>query len=90
MQLSAHTDRSGTRTYNQGLSARRAQSVRDYLAAFGVPMANVVLHPAGEDEPPVGTPDGVSERRNRVVWLRAVDRPATGPDEPSAGPPTVC
>jgi peptidoglycan-associated lipoprotein len=45
IELSAHTDRKGSDTYNMNLSQRRAQSVVDYLIAGGIEKER--LTPAG-------------------------------------------
>jgi len=60
-----HTDRSGTPQYNQGLSVRRANSVKAALVRGGVPAPQVSTAGRGESEPRVPTPDGVREPQNR-------------------------
>lgn len=49
-----HTDRMGTDAYNQRLSDRRAQTVRDYLVGRGLPEAQVNWEGRGESEPVTG------------------------------------
>ena len=46
-----HTDATGTATYNQALSQRRAASAADYLAAQGVTMSRLRTSGRGEMEP---------------------------------------
>ena len=41
--LEGHADERGTREYNLALAARRAQSVKDYLASLGVSGARLHL-----------------------------------------------
>ncbi len=47
--LEAHADPRGTAPYNVGLTARRAEAVRDQLIARGVDKEDIVLVMYGED-----------------------------------------
>ncbi|MGO1119857.1 OmpA family protein [Rhodovibrionaceae bacterium A322] len=67
--VTGHTDRAGTEEYNQALSLRRADAVRDALGAKGILSQNVSVAARGESEPAVATPDGVAEPKNRRVEL---------------------
>jgi outer membrane protein OmpA-like peptidoglycan-associated protein len=49
--LAGHADATGTAAYNAGLSARRAEAVRDHLVAEGVDRDRIVLGVFGEDAP---------------------------------------
>jgi OOP family OmpA-OmpF porin len=60
-----HTDTSGSAAYNQGLSVRRAVSVRDALVGLGVPADMITTSGVGETQLLVQTPDGVREPSNR-------------------------
>jgi long-chain fatty acid transport protein len=51
--VTGHTDRIGTEKYNQGLSERRADSVRDYLVSKGVDKAKIETIGLGEKQPVV-------------------------------------
>lgn len=62
-----HTDTSGSATYNQGLSERRAQSVANLMSSYGLAGARVLTEGRGEREPIVKTGDGVNEAANRRV-----------------------
>jgi len=64
-----HADRSGPDAYNQALSQRRAQAVRDVLVREGIPSGEISIFARGESEPLVPTPDGVREPRNRRVQI---------------------
>jgi peptidoglycan-associated lipoprotein len=55
IELSAHTDRKGSQEYNRRLSARRAQSVVDYLIKGGIAEDRLVARGYGKDEPLVVT-----------------------------------
>ncbi len=64
-----HTDSSGSSAYNQGLSMRRSQSVKDGLASNGVPDSMVSTSGRGEAELMVQTGDGVKEPQNRRATI---------------------
>jgi len=67
--LAGHADRSGSAGYNVGLSQRRANRVRDYLTAAGIPAGGMTTQAFGETRPRVETPDGVREPDNRRVEI---------------------
>ena len=52
--VTGHTDRIGTQAYNQKLSERRANAVRDYLAANGVPKDKIETLGMGKTQPVPG------------------------------------
>lgn len=64
-----HADTSGSQTYNQGLSERRAAAVKDVLVNMGFSSAGIVTQAKGETEPLVPTGDGVREPQNRRVEI---------------------
>jgi len=51
--VTGHTDRIGTEAYNQKLSERRADAVRDYLVGKGVDKAKIETIGLGEKQPVV-------------------------------------
>ncbi len=54
IEITGHADRIGSARYNAGLSARRAETVRDYLTAHGDLDPNLlVVRARGETEPVV-------------------------------------
>jgi outer membrane protein OmpA-like peptidoglycan-associated protein len=63
--VQGHTDRSGGSAYNQALSQRRANAVRDALVANGVAADKIRMDAFGEDKPAKDTADGVREPLNR-------------------------
>jgi len=67
--LAGHADRSGSATYNVGLSQRRANNTRDYLASRGVSSGSMTTQAFGESRPAVETADGVREPDNRRVEI---------------------
>ena len=69
VMLAGHADRSGSDQYNVGLSQRRADAVRSYLAGHGVPDGVITTQAFGESRPLVETADGVREPQNRRVEI---------------------
>jgi outer membrane protein OmpA-like peptidoglycan-associated protein len=65
VQIDGHTDTSGSATYNQGLSERRARAVRDEMVRLGVPTGSISLNAFGQTRLAVQTRDGVREPLNR-------------------------
>jgi outer membrane protein OmpA-like peptidoglycan-associated protein len=65
VKVEGNADRSGSSAYNQALSQRRANVVRDALIANGVPADRIQTSAFGEDNPAKPTPDGVREPLNR-------------------------
>jgi peptidoglycan-associated lipoprotein len=49
--IEGHADERGTREYNIALGARRAQAVRDYLAARGVDASRLLTVSYGKERP---------------------------------------
>jgi len=49
--VTGHTDRIGTQAYNQKLSERRADAVRDYLVSKGVDKAKIETLGMGKTQP---------------------------------------
>lgn len=68
--VTGHADRLGSPVYNDALSLRRAQQIRDVLLGAGVPGETIEVVGRGEREPLVATPDNFSEPRNRRVEIK--------------------
>ncbi len=67
-----HTDTTGSAAYNEALSVRRAEAVRDALVNNGVTINSVTVEGRGQADQLVSTADGVAEERNRRaqgVWI---------------------
>jgi outer membrane protein OmpA-like peptidoglycan-associated protein len=62
-----HTDASGSETYNQELSERRAGSVADYLVGRGVEGGRVTAVGYGESQPVSDNGSDEGRRKNRRV-----------------------
>jgi OOP family OmpA-OmpF porin len=69
IDVSGYTDLSGTASYNQHLSVRRAQSVAAELVRDGVARNEIVVQGFGESNPLVPTAKGVREPQNRRVEI---------------------
>lgn len=64
-----HTDRVGSVPYNDTLSLRRAERVRDELVKVGIAAGRIRVEGRGEREPLVATADEVAEPQNRRVEI---------------------
>ena len=69
VEVSGHTDRSGSTAYNDGLALDRAGIVGEEILKLGVPEDVLTVESFGERAPIVPTADGVSEPRNRRVEI---------------------
>jgi OmpA-OmpF porin, OOP family len=65
ISVTGHTDTVGSADFNQRLSERRANAVRQALIAQGVPANEITARGVGKTELAVPTADGVKEPRNR-------------------------
>lgn len=70
VEVAGHTDSMGAATYNQDLSAKRAQAVRDYLVSKGVNAQNLSARGYGEDRPIADNATAAGRAKNRRVELR--------------------
>ncbi|WP_096703994.1 OmpA family protein [Magnetospirillum sp. 15-1] len=69
IDLSAHTDLSGSAKYNQVLSEKRGAAVKAQLVQMGIPADQIIVVAKGKSSPMVPTPDGVREPQNRRVEI---------------------
>ena len=65
--IEGHCDERGTREYNLALGERRANAVRQYLVAQGVPAARLKTISYGKERPEVVGSDEGAWARNRVA-----------------------
>jgi outer membrane protein OmpA-like peptidoglycan-associated protein len=70
IEIQGHTDSRGTDEYNMGLSERRADAVRDYLASQGIDPMRMTTRGFGESAPAYSneTVEGMAQNR-RVEFL---------------------
>ncbi len=64
-----HTDRVGSVQYNDALSLKRADRVREELRKLGIPKVRISVAGRGKREPEISTADEVPEPRNRRVEI---------------------
>jgi len=67
-----HTDSTGPAEYNQGLSERRAASVKDYLVSQGVPADRIYTEGKGETSPIATNSTREGRAQNRRVEIEIV------------------
>jgi outer membrane protein OmpA-like peptidoglycan-associated protein len=72
IEITGHTDSTGSQDYNLALSRRRAQSVGNYLSGQGILVDRIITEGFGKQYPVAdnGTPEG--RQANRRVELRLV------------------
>ena len=63
--ITGHTDTVGSDSYNQALSVRRAQSVKDEMVQEGMDGSQVSIEGKSFHDPLVPTGPGVREPQNR-------------------------
>ena len=73
VDIEGHTDATGTDAYNQKLSERRAQAVKNYLALRGIPAERIHTAGYGEARPIASNASvqGRSQNRRVEVKIRA-------------------
>ena len=73
VRIDGHTDASGTETYNQQLSLRRAQSVATVLQGVGMKEDNIQLRGLGSSKPVAtnDTAEGRTENRRVAIVVIA-------------------
>jgi Cu-Zn family superoxide dismutase len=80
LQLTGHSDRSGSTGVNRATGLRRAINIRVELEKRGIPRNAMSIASFGEDKPLIPTEDGVREVQNRrveIAFLGAEARTAT-------------
>jgi outer membrane protein OmpA-like peptidoglycan-associated protein len=73
--IEGYTDSTGTQTYNQGLSERRAEAVSGYLSAHGVASARISASGKGMNNPVSANDTATGRQQNRRVEV-IVSNPA--------------
>jgi len=72
IEVAGHTDSTGSATYNQGLSERRAGSVAAYLRSRQIMSERLIIVGAGEDHPIASNETKAGQAQNRRVELTIV------------------
>jgi OOP family OmpA-OmpF porin len=73
IEVSGHTDATGSRALNMRLSLARAQSVATYLASKGVAHSRLDAQGYGPDRPIATNSTAGGRRENRRVELHRID-----------------
>jgi outer membrane protein OmpA-like peptidoglycan-associated protein len=71
--ITGHTDTVGSHSYNQGLSERRADSVKDEMVREGMDGSDISTVGKSFDDPLVPTGPGVREPQNRRAVIALGD-----------------
>ena len=69
LQIEGYTDAIGSDEYNQTLSEKRAEAVRDYLVSSGVSMNNVAAQGMGKADPVADNSTAAGRKLNRRVEM---------------------
>jgi outer membrane protein OmpA-like peptidoglycan-associated protein len=72
IEVAGHTDSTGSETYNQSLSERRASSVASYLSSRGVPSQRLITVGGGESHPVASNDTAEGREQNRRVEITIV------------------
>ncbi len=72
VEITGHTDSVGNNAYNQDLSERRANAVKNYLVTLGVDPARLRSNGRGEDSPVASNETDEGRAQNRRVDLHPV------------------
>lgn len=72
IEVAGHTDSAGAANYNQGLSERRANTVRDYLIGAGAMEGGLTAKGYGEAHPIADNATADGRASNRRVELRII------------------
>jgi outer membrane protein OmpA-like peptidoglycan-associated protein len=83
VSVNGHTDDVGTEEYNQKLSERRAEAVRDYLVKAGLPPDILSVTGHGKKRPLVKGTSAEARSKNRRVELGIVNTRILYPRPPS-------
>jgi outer membrane protein OmpA-like peptidoglycan-associated protein len=74
VEIAGHTDSIGTEEYNQGLSERRAQAVKDYLESQGITATRLTARGYGETQPIASNDTEDGRALNRRVEMIVLSR----------------
>jgi DNA-binding response OmpR family regulator len=69
IRIDGHTDAQGSDAYNDGLSSRRAESVKRWLAAHGIASGRISTRGYGEREPVAANATSAGRQKNRRVVI---------------------
>ena len=70
LEISGHTDSSGSKEHNKALSEKRANSVVEWLEAHGINKARLTARGAGDSEPAASNATEDGRKANRRVEMK--------------------
>ena len=70
IEIQGHTDSIGIRSYNRGLSERRAKAVKSFLTLYGIGAARMSIKGYGPDKPVASNETEEGRELNRRVELK--------------------
>ncbi|HOW53489.1 MAG TPA: OmpA family protein [Syntrophorhabdaceae bacterium] len=76
IQIAGHTDSTGSDSYNQKLSERRAEAVKNALVGMGVSPSRLTTIGYGESKPIASNNNEGGRQQNRRVEVRVIPRQA--------------
>ncbi len=76
IQIAGYTDSSGSEDYNQRLSERRAESVKNALVGMGVTPSRLTTIGYGESKPIASNNTEAGRQQNRRVEIRIIPQQA--------------
>jgi outer membrane protein OmpA-like peptidoglycan-associated protein/Tol biopolymer transport system component len=74
IEIAGYTDDTGSDTYNQGLSLKRAESVRNYLLSRGIAGNRVIAKGFGRLNPIASNENEAGRKQNRRTEMKIVRR----------------
>jgi OmpA-OmpF porin, OOP family len=75
VEVQGHTDSTGAKAYNMTLSAKRADSVREYLLHKGVDSTQMVSKGYGPTQPVADNATKDGRAKNRRVVMQVLENP---------------
>lgn len=72
--LSGYTSEEGSDEYNFALGAQRANAVKDYLIASGVPGYRILAKSFGEEDPVTSDPEKIQFNRRVEITIQGEDK----------------
>ena len=73
VEVSGHTDNSGSTEYNKQLSQKRALAVYDYLTQMGIAKNRVIPYGYGPDKPVASNESEEGRRQNRRIEFKLIN-----------------
>lgn len=73
VEVSGHTDNSGSADYNKQLSQKRALAVSTYLTQMGIDKNRIITHGYGPDKPVASNDSEDGRRQNRRIEFRLIN-----------------